>query len=170
MTRRPTSLKSSPRVSGVTGCWALLIPAMSKLTIEAGTQEKGRMRPQSNYGRGARQIGWWERSKHANGARNQNDDDRQRDTDLGHGQKLCPARQQRGVSGTKGRTLRKRDEEIIDEAGPPPVNVKTAALDCFDLHLRENETAAAEFAPLLATGRPAAVQPPVPNREDEDVC
>src|SRR5205823_1163819 len=35
--------------------------------------------------------------------------------------------------------------------------------------LWEDETAAAEFAPLLAKRWPATVQPPVPEREDEHV-
>src|SRR5947208_898549 len=52
---------------------------------------------------------------------------------------------------------------------PPSAAFESAALGFLDLHLRENETAAAEFATLLAERRPSAVQPPVPKREDEHV-
>ena len=52
---------------------------------------------------------------------------------------------------------------------PPSAAFESAALGFLDLHLREDEAAAAEFAHLLAKPWPAAVQPPVPEREDEHV-
>src|SRR4029077_6851144 len=50
---------------------------------------------------------------------------------------------------------------------PPSAAFESTALGFFDLHFWKDETAAAEFAPLLAKRWPAAVQPPVPESEDE---
>src|SRR6266404_9519858 len=117
----------------------------------------------------ARQILFWRGLQHANCARDEKDDDSQGDADLDHGQNLGPSGQQRRISRTKGRALRKRNKKVIDKMRPPSAAFESTALGFLDLHLWKDETAAAEFAPLLAKRWPAAVQPPVPNREDEDV-
>jgi hypothetical protein len=57
--------------------------------------------------------------QHAHCARDEKDDDSQGDADLDHGQNLRPSRQQRRVSRTKGRALRKRNKKVIDEMRPP---------------------------------------------------
>ena len=61
------------------------------------------------------------------------------------------------------------DEEVVDKTGAPVFDPESSALVFFDLHLRENETAAAEFRMLVALVRPAAIEPPIPLREDQNI-
>src|SRR5204862_7383391 len=77
--------------------------------------------------------------------------------------------QQRRVHWTKSRTLGERDEEIINEAGPPMRAGELAALIMRDLHLREEKTGAAEFLLLVAHGRSPAIEPPIPKGKDNYV-
>ena len=80
-----------------------------------------------------------------------------------------PARQQRRVGRAEGRTLGKRDEEIIDKARPPARACKLGALIVRDLHLREKKTGAAELLLLVPHGWPAAIESPIPERENQHV-
>ena len=78
-------------------------------------------------------------------------------------------RQQWRVRRAEGRTLRERNKEIIDKTGAPAFHAESSALDFLDLHLRKNKTATAEFTALVTHCRPAAIKPPIPKREDENV-
>ena len=65
--------------------------------------------------------------------------------------------------------MREGDKEVIDKTRPPVFDAKSFSLAFFDLHLRKNETAATEFRMLVAHVRAAAVEPPIPKREDENI-
>src|SRR5206468_358832 len=108
--------------------------------------------------------------KHANGARDQQNDNSERDQNLDHRKDFCPAREQRRVSRAEGRTLREGNEDVIDKKRPPVRTRKLRALVMRDLHLRKKEARAAEFLLLPAQGRSAAVQSPIPKRKDDHVC
>src|SRR6266511_6099925 len=66
-------------------------------------------------------------------------------------------------------TLREGDEQIIDEARSPARTLKLGAFVMRNLHLRKKKTCAAEFVLLVAQGWSAAVQPPIPEREDDHI-
>ena len=61
------------------------------------------------------------------------------------------------------------DEKVIGEMGAPMFAGKSRPLGFLDLHLREEETSAAEFIAFVAEGWPASVEPPVPQGEDKHV-
>src|SRR5205809_714095 len=100
----------------------------------------------------------------------QQNDDTERNKNLDHREDLCPARKQRRVCRTECRTLREGDEQIIDKARLPAGACKLGAFVMRDLHLRKKEACTAEFVLLVAQGRSAAVQPPIPEREDDHIC
>ena len=56
-----------------------------------------------------------------------------------------------------------------DKSRPPTSASKLSPLVVRDLHLREKKTGAAEFVFFVALGRAAAIEPPIPEREDDDV-
>jgi hypothetical protein len=103
----------------------------------------------------------------AHGARDEQNDYRERNKNLDHREDLGPARKQRRVGRSECRTLREGDEQIIDEARPPARTGKLSAFVMRDLHLRKNKAAAAEFAPYRWA---AAVKTPIPKREHDHVC
>ncbi len=107
--------------------------------------------------------------QHPDRARNEENHDAEGDENLDHREDFCPACQKRCVSGTESGALRERNKEIIDKKRPPSFAFESPALAFLDLHLREEKTSTAKLMPLAAHGRPAAVKPPIPKREDEDI-
>ena len=65
--------------------------------------------------------------------------------------------------------MRKGDKKVIDKTWPPVFDAKSLPFGIFDLHLGEDETVATEFRMLLAHGRTAAVESPIPERKDENI-
>jgi hypothetical protein len=110
-----------------------------------------------------------ERLEHSNGARDQQYDDTQRYENLYHSKQLCPASEKRCIGWSEGRALRKGDKKVIDKTWPPVFDAKSLPFGIFDLHLGEDETAATECRMLLAHGRTAAVEAPIPERKDEHI-
>src|ERR1700704_684367 len=92
------------------------------------------------------------RSQRSYGRRDQQDDDAKRNQDLDHRQNLCPACEQRRVGRPECRTLRERDEQIIDKARMPACTGKIGSLLVWNLHLWKKETLAAEFPLFLTHG------------------
>ena len=71
---------------------------------------------------------------------------------------------------SEGGALREGDKKVIDKTRRPVFDAKLFTLAFFDLHLRENETAATEFPDGCArTFEAAAVDPPIPKRKDENI-
>jgi len=78
---------------------------------------------------------------------------------LAHRKNFRPARKQWSVGRTKRGALGEGNEKIIDEPRTPASYVESSALDFFDLHLWENETAAAKFTPPITHRWSAAIEP-----------
>src|SRR5262245_15480310 len=101
-------------------------------------------------------------SHYPNSARYQQNNDAERDKDLHHTQRFRPSRKERRVCGSKRRTLRKRNKEIIEKTRMPVIDVVSIALRALDLHLREDETRAPELMLAFADRRPTTIEPPIP--------
>ena len=80
-------------------------------------------------------------------------------------------RERRHVGRRERRARVEGEEEVVDEAGAPPflLGERDVARGRRDRHLREEERAARVRVAPLALVRAAAVEPPVPAREDDHV-
>src|SRR5205823_4396834 len=109
------------------------------------------------------------KSKHTNRARDEEHDDAERNEYLQHGETFCPSGEKRRVGGTESRTVGERHEKIIDETRPPSFARKPSALAFLDLHLWKKKATTAKLTALLAERGPAAIEPPIPKREDKNI-
>src|SRR5207237_5089856 len=73
------------------------------------------------------------------------------------------------IRRTEGRALRERDKKIIDEVWTPASACKLAAFVFWNLHLWEKKTVTPKFVVFMTFGWPAAIDPPIPQRKDNDV-
>src|SRR5256885_6427812 len=100
---------------------------------------------------------------------NQQNENAKRNKNLDHRQHLRPARQQWRVGWPESGALRKSDEEVVDKSWPPACTRKLASFVVRNLHLRKQKAGAAEFLLFMPKSGSAAIQPPVPKREHDDV-